>query len=225
MTDPAALKPEKPEKAEKAEKSVDPAEKARLKMEAEQGLLGPADRYKALVNGVKAAQDLLEMGDKKARFALVIMSALNAITVLIVVRGGEGAVPKKGAFATVIAIELGVYAILMVYYVLQAILALRPRGVTPPPLSELPSAVTPGTSMRMLFWADVVARDRAQYGALWREMRMDNLNAELSDQLYALSTISREKYDALERLYVGLMGMTAMLVIVIATMALHRAVG
>jgi hypothetical protein len=27
-------------------------------------------------------------------------------------------------------------------------------------------------------------------------MRMDNLNAELSDQVYALSTISREKYDA-----------------------------
>ena len=50
---------EKPEKADKAEKAL-------RKLEAERGLLDPEGRYKALVNAVKMAQDIIEMGDKKA---------------------------------------------------------------------------------------------------------------------------------------------------------------
>ena len=66
----------------------DKIEKALRKLEESRGLLEPADRYKALVNAVKQAQDLIEMGDRKARFALVIMSVLNAVAVLLVARGG-----------------------------------------------------------------------------------------------------------------------------------------
>ncbi|HEX7938882.1 MAG TPA: hypothetical protein VF483_07790 [Gemmatimonadaceae bacterium] len=220
MTEPIPFKPEKP-----VEKPTDPGEKALRKLEkleAEHGLLGPADRYKALVNGVKAAQDLIELGDKKARFALVIMSVLNAVAVLLVVRGGEGAIPKKGVWAVVVAIELAVYAILTIYFVSQALSALRPRGVTPPPLASLPSTVTPGTSMRVLFYADIIARDPAEYRRLWGNIRMDNLTTELADQLYVLSTINRVKFAALDRLYVGLTVMAVMLAILITTMGLHR---
>ena len=52
MTDALPFKPEKP-----VEKGTDPGEKALKKLEkleAETGLLGPADRYKAQINAVTA---------------------------------------------------------------------------------------------------------------------------------------------------------------------------
>lgn len=78
MTDAANGRDENGSNGGKAEKgdSAEKAEKALRRAEEARGLLDPADRYKALINGVKQAQDLIEMGDRKARFALVIMSVL-----------------------------------------------------------------------------------------------------------------------------------------------------
>jgi len=219
VTEPLPFKPEKP-----SEKGTDPGEKALKKlekMEAETGLLGPADRYKALINAVKATQDLIDLGDKKARFALVIMSVLNAVAVLLVVRGGEAFIPKKGASAILIGFEFATYAIITIYYISQAISALRPRSIRTP-ASEVSNMIEPSKSMRVLFYADVLARDRAEYRQLWSALRMDNLTAELADTLYTLSWISGQKYKALDRLYFGLTVMTVMLALLIATIAFHR---
>ncbi len=214
VTDPNPLKPEK---------SSDPAEKALRKLEAERGLLDPSDRYRALVNAVKAAQDLIELADKKARFALVIMSVLNAAAVLLVVRGGQALLPTSGFFAMLVGLELVAYVVVTVYYISQAISALRPRGVGPPPAHELPSTVEPAVSMRVLFYADVVTRDRASYRELWGQLRMDNLTTELADQLHTLSWINQQKFAALDRLYFGLTVMTVMLAALIGTIEIGRA--
>lgn len=219
MSEPIPLKPEKGD-ADKADK----AEKALRKLEAERGLLDPADRYKALVNAVKQAQDLIELGDRKARFALVVMSVLNAVAVLLVVRGGEALIPTRGPWAVGIGAVLAVYAVTTVFYVAQAISALRPRGVQPPPLSELPATVTPAHSMRVLFHADAAARERAAYRAIWDQLRMDNLNTELADQLHTLSWINQRKYAALDRLYFGLSVMTVMLAVLLAAIGLYHLV-
>ena len=208
----------------KTSEDVRAAEKALRKLEAERGLLDPADRYKALVNAVKQAQDLIELGDKKARFALVVMSVLNAVAVLLVVRGGSSLLPTLGIWAIVIGVELAAYVVVTVYYIAQAISALRPRGVQPPPAHELPSHVTPATSMRVLFHADAAARDRQAYRAIWGEMRMDNLTTELTDQLHTLSLINQRKYAALDRLYFGLSVMTAMLGVILATAGAYHLV-
>ena len=216
MTEPVPLKPEKPS---------DTAEKALRKREAERGPLDPADRYRALVNAVKAAQELIELGDKKARFALVIMSVLNAVIVLLVVRGGEAIIPSSGLLGTIIRLELVAYAVVTVYYLSQAIAALRPRGVRPPPTEELPSSIEPGQSMRVLFYADVISRERAAFRGLWDGLRMDNLTTELVDQLYALSWINHQKFTALDRLYFGLTVMTVMLAVLLGTIALHHVGG
>jgi hypothetical protein len=183
------------------------------KLEAERGLLDPADRYKALVNAVEASQDLI---------ALVIMSVLNAVAVLLVVRGGTVSFPRTGIFGALVPVEFALYAVVTVYYISQAISALRPRGVKPPPSSQLPSQVEAATSMRVLFYADVVARERAEYRELWSNLRMDNLTTELSDQLYTLSVINSQKFRALARLYFGLTVMTVLLAIVIGTVGLAQ---
>lgn len=221
MSEPIPIKPEKGTE-KPSEKATDPSEKARLKLEAEHGLLGPSDRYRALVNAVKATQDLIELGDKKARFALVIMSVLNAVVILLVVRGGDTLIPRAGGYALLIGFEFVAYAVITVYYISQAISALRPRRVPSPPQHTLPAAVEPRISMRVLFYADVLARDREQFRSVWHGVRMDNLTTELADQLYTLSWISGEKYKALDRLYHGLTVMTMMLAALIATIAFHR---
>ena len=203
-------------KPEKYTSDADRAEKALRKM----GVLEPPDRYRALVNGVEAAQDLIELADKKARFALVIMSVLNAVAVLLVVRGGSAVIPRTGILGVLVPIEFATYAVVTVYYISQAINALRPRGVKPPPSDALPATIEPAKSMRVLFYADVVARERDEYRRLWNDLRMDNLTSELADQLYTLSIINGQKYAALQRLYFGLTVMTVLLAVVIATIGL-----
>jgi len=210
-------------KPDKAILEID--EKARKKLEAQHGQLNPEDRYKALMNAMKATQDLIEMADKKVRFALVVMSVLNAVAVLLVVRGGDGLLPKKGVMANVVRFEFVAYVLITVYYFWQAIEALRPRGVKAPMSAEMPSVVEPGKSMRVLFYADIISRTREQYRALWDNLRMDNLCTELADQLYVLSLINRQKYTALAKLYFGLGAMTVMLAIVIGTLGLYKVTG
>jgi hypothetical protein len=212
VTEPIPFKPEK----------TDPGEKALRKLEAERGLLDPPDRYKALVNAVKAAQDLIELADKKARFALVIMSVLNAAALLLVVRGGDPLLPRTGFFGMLVVVQLVAYVIVTVYYISQAINALRPRGVTGTAATGLPSAIDAAVSMRVLYYGDVVARGRAEYREVWEKLRMDNLTAELADQLYTLSWINQQKFVALHRLYFGLTVMTVMLATVIGTIGLSR---
>lgn len=194
------------------------------KLEAERGLLDPSDRYKALMDAVKQSQNLIELGDKKARFALVIMSVLNAIVVLIAIRGGEAIIPSSGLWGLLAGAELAAYVVVTVYYVSQAISALRPRGVGPPP-SALPTEVLPEASMRVLFYADIVGRDRASYRQLWERLRMDNLTAELADQLHTLSWINQQKFSALDRLYFGLRVMTVMIAVLLATLGLYNVGG
>jgi hypothetical protein len=225
MSDAPIAEPSIDAKSEKSEKSekADKAEKALRKLEAERGLLDPDGRYKALINMIKMSQDLLEMGDRKARFALVVMSVLNAVAVLMVVRGGDMVFPQGSALANVVRAEFVVYVVVTIYYVWQAISALRPRGVRIPEASELPTRVEPGASMRVLFYADIIARDRKAYGAIWESLRMDNLTNELADQAYSLAVISRHKYAALDRLYFGLMVMALLLGALIGTIALQRA--
>jgi hypothetical protein len=156
------------------------------------------------------------------RFALLIMSVLNAVLVLLVARAGESFLPTVGPLAVVVQVQLAAYVLVTVFYVLQAIQALRPRGMRPPPGASLPSVIEPGQSMRVLFHADVVARSTTEYRQLWENLRMDNLTTELADSLHTLGRITQKKYEALDRLYVGLIVMSALLAIFLATVGAYH---
>lgn len=216
MVEPA-LPPEPAD--EKDEKDTKRREKEARRLESERGPLDPSLRYRALQNSVEMAQDLIELADRKARFALVIISVLNAVALVLAIRGGEAALPRTGAWARVVQVELALYVVVTVYFIWQAIEALRPRGSAASPGDRLPDTIVPGTSMRLLFHADIVRRDRASYRRLWEELRMDNLIAELADQMHTLGTINATKYAALTRLYRGVSLMTGMLLVTLATVA------
>lgn len=192
------------------------------KLDAERGVPEPAFRYRALQNAVEMTQDLIELADRKARFALVIISVLNAVALVLFVRGGDTLIPRTGLWGIIVQAELIVYVGVTIYYIFQAVEALRPRG-TRMPTDTLPTTVVPGESMRVLFHGDIVRRDRAEYRRIWDALRTDNLNAELTDQLHVLSGINQDKYGALARLYDGVRVMTALLTVTLVTVALSHA--
>lgn len=213
MTEP--LQPPEPPDDKDAKRR----EKEARRLEAERGPLESDLRYRALQNSVEMAQDLIELADRKARFALVIISVLNAVALVLAIRGGEAALPRVGAWARVVQVELAVYVTVTVYFIWQAIEALRPRGTGAGSGDRLPDTIVPGASMRLLFHADIVRRDRATYRRLWEELRMDNLIAELAEQMHTLGSINAMKYAALTRLYRGVSLMTVMLLVTLATIA------
>lgn len=210
------LPPLPPEPAE--EKDAKKREKDAKRLEAERGPLEPAFRYRAMVNAVEAGQDLIELADRKARFALVIISVLNAVALVLVVRGGDALIPRVGAWGLVTQTEIVAYVLVTIYYILMAIEALRPRG-SGPTTDPLPAPGTPRESMRVLFHGDVVRRDRDAFRTVWEELRMDNLNTELADQLHTVSRINQDKYAALAKLYRGVSVMTALLTTTLVTIA------
>jgi hypothetical protein len=210
------MPPLPPEPSE--DKDARKREKEAKRLEAERGPLDPAFRYKALLNAVEAGQDLIELADRKARFALVIISVLNAVALVVVVRGGESFIPRSGVWGALTHVEIVAYVLVTIYYIFQAIETLRPRG-SGPTTDALPTAGAAGESMRVLFHGDIVRRDRVDFRRTWDELRMDNLNTELADQLHTIAQINQDKYAALARLYQGVTIMTAFLTATLVTIA------
>ncbi len=179
-------------------------EKDRRRLEAERGLLEPSQRYRVMNDSVRQAQDLIELADKKVRFALVIISVLNAVLLFVAVQAGPGVLPRTGTWGHVVQVELAAYVVLTFFHLWQAISVLKPRNAPPPAPGSLPTSVSPGVSARVLYHGDVSPRDAATYRQLWDEMRQDSVNAELSDQLLTLARINQAKYAAVSKLYAGI---------------------
>jgi hypothetical protein len=204
------------------EREVQRREKKARRFDKEGGPLSPVMRYRTLIDTLKIEEDFLDLADKKARFALIIMSVLNAVAVLLAVRGGDGLIPKTGPWAAAIQLEIVAYAASTVYYLVQAINALRPRGETGIATVDLPTEVVAGESMRVLFHSHIVRRSREDYRRVWDELRLDNVTAELADQLHIVSKINVQKYAALYRLYQGMKILTGIVGLTLLTIGVHR---
>lgn len=187
--------------------------------ESDAGPMRPELRYRALLSILKMETDFLDLADKKARFALVIMSALNAVALVIVVRGGA-ALAAPGPWALAMRVELALYGAATLYYIRQAIESLRPRGKVGRSAAGLPREIVAGASMQVLFHADIAPREREEFRGLWQHLRLDNLTTELADQLHMVSRINVLKFAALGRLYQGVGVMTVLLTLLLLTAAL-----
>jgi len=170
--------------------------------------LGSWERYRAMVDTLEDANDLIDLADHKARFGLVIMGALNALLLIAGTRPEVGAAIPEG-LRPYAALYLGVYALVAVYFVMQAIESLRPRKAHPN-LHYPGEAFYADFPLGLRFYEDVLERDLEAYRRAWREVHIGQLNAELAVQLHGLARINRAKYAALRRLYAGLQIMTLM---------------
>jgi hypothetical protein len=162
------------------------------------------ERYRALVDANDEAYELIDISNREARFALMLMGALNAGAFVLLTR--------SDAIASLAAREqhwlaglFGGYILMALFFVLQAIEALRPGRIRPT-LSGWPEAAEDRPA-RIRYYEDVITRTSAEHWTAWQEVRLSQLNAELAAQVHSLSVKNHLKHRALKRLYVGLRAM------------------
>jgi hypothetical protein len=171
------------------------------------------ERYRALNDAIDEAYDLIDIGNREARFALILMSALNAVVVVAASRPEVTTAlgQRQRLWA---GVAMGVYALAAVHFMLQAIEALRPGRFSPkfgnwsPDRADYPKKVR--------YFEDVVQRDLESHWQAWREVQVGQLNAELAVQLHGLCVKNQVKRVGLRRLYAGLQIMTLMVVALLA---------
>jgi hypothetical protein len=181
-------------------------EKKRLKkLEAvmETGVLSPWERYRILIDESEHQTDLVEMADRKSRFALVIVATLNTVNFIAVIRPellSGGAIPS----AAVLAFYVTFYTGLSLYLCVQAVGTLRPRlfgssqkrmeNETAVPLSQQVLSI------------NTMTREKVEaYYELWRNAQFGQVNREIAMRVQVTGHIITLKYRALERLYSGLL--------------------
>jgi uncharacterized protein YjiK len=172
------------------------------------------ERYRALTDVVEESLDLVDLADHKARFALVIMGALNALLFVMASQTDTfDAIPITAR--PVMTAFIVVYALVALYFVVQAIESLRPRKAQPR-VSYLEAHGPEDHPVGLRFYEDIVVRSVEDYRTAWRDLRIGQLNAELAVQGHALAQINKAKYGAVRRLYLGLQIMTLMAVVLMA---------
>jgi hypothetical protein len=173
------------------------------------------ERYRALIDVVEDYREQLDAADKKTRFALIIMGLLNAVNFLLVIQsdvfGPTGAVLGRG-----LAVYTALYVFLSLYFFSQAIEALRPRGAK---LFATPAPAEGDAGRRLRSMAHVAQQDPDAHYAFWQTAQVGQLSREVAYQAHALARINVEKYRALERVYRGLVALTALTAVLVTGLA------
>jgi hypothetical protein len=168
------------------------------------------ERYRALNDATDEAYELIDISNREARFALIVMGGLNAVLFVIVTRSdlaGALSPAERSWFGW----ALGLYALLGVYFLIQAIELLRPRRFHPHPHPPARSTDREDFPLGIRYYEDVVLRDVDSHWKAWRDVHIGQLNAELAIQLHSLCLSNQAKHVALRRLYAGLRAMTLLL--------------
>ena len=88
------------------------------------------ERYRALVDASEEAFEIIDIANREARFALIVMGALNAVPLVVVSRADAFSVLSRGEQYVMGGLVLG-YAVLVLTFMLGAIEALRPGRFCP----------------------------------------------------------------------------------------------
>jgi len=170
------------------------------------------ERYRALNDTMDEAYELVGIANREARFAAILMGALNASVVLLVTRP-EVQLTIPPGFKPWMGLVLIVYASVAVYFFLSAIEILRPRRYRPKlDHPDLDAAAKPAG---VRYYEDIILRNAEAHWAAWRNVRIGQLNAELALQVHSLALVNKSKYTAVQRLYAGLRLMTVIVAAVI----------
>ena len=166
------------------------------------------ERYRALIDASDEAYDLIDISNREARFALIVMGGLNALPLLLLTKMDIIEAMTRFERMWMVSFLIG-YAVLLLYFILQAIEALHP-GRFRPSLENWP----PGASdfpIGVRYYEDVIKRTDVEHWAAWQHVRLSQLNAELAIQLHGLALKNDAKHRAVRRLFIGLRAMAFML--------------
>ena len=184
-------------------------EAKRLKWEAKQldgsRTLGAWELYRALNDALDEGHDQFDLSNRDARLALILMGGLNAALVILASqtnRGAELSLVERQIEYGVIA----VYGLFAIVFLLQAIDALRPKHFRPQ-FGKWDDE-RPDHPRGVRYYEDVVLRDTESHWQAWRQVTVQQLNAELAVQLHSLCLKNHARKLALRRLYHSLRVMT-----------------
>jgi hypothetical protein len=170
------------------------------------------ERYRALNDAMDEAYDLFDLSNREVRFALILMGSLNAALALAASRSDFGA-SLSAVELTIEAAAFGIYVVLALGFLLQAIEALRPGQIRPhltgwpPERDDFPKGVR--------YYEDVVERDVKAHWAAWKDVTVDQLNAELAVQFYSLCQKNKKRKLALRGLYRSLRILTILFAVIL----------
>jgi hypothetical protein len=196
------------------EKAAKRAKKAEKLSESRQ--LDPWERYRALNDLLDTYVDMMQIADRKTRFSLVILGALNAVNFLVAARPGVFT-NAQGGVAGWLGIYAAVYITFSLYLLIQAVETLRPRSATF--LGKVEDVA--GGSERLAgvrFIGNARTAAAETYYESWRQVEVGQLNRELALYIQGMARANTEKYVSLNRLYSGLTGLavlTAILVLIL----------
>ena len=150
----------KKDKEKSKEKDKDKDKDKGKKRKKETKRADPWQRYKALHDTLKESQDLVDLADHKARFALIIMGALNAAIIILGSRSDLlASLPPN--LKLWLYVYFGVYATIAIYFLVQAIESLRPRSV--PDLAIKGTVSEKEESLGLRFFVDALRYDLPTY--------------------------------------------------------------
>jgi hypothetical protein len=159
------------------------------------------ERYRALIDASDEAYELIDISNREARFALILMGALNAVALVLLTRADLlSLLPARDRYWMVGLFV--VYVVLAVAFLIQAIEALRP-GRFRPRIWDWNSG-DDDRPAGVRYYEDVIQQTTAEHWKAWQEVRLTQLNAEISVQVHSLSLKNHAKHAAIRRLYGGL---------------------
>jgi hypothetical protein len=180
--------------------------------------LDPWERYRALADHVDHLLDVTELADRKTRFALVILGALNAVNVLIAIRAPQ--IDADGLNPTFIQLYVAGYVIISLYFFVYAIMALRPRAGR---MHRAGETRADGGVPGLRLMDDILATDIDDYYELWRTTEVGQLDREMALQAYLLARANAEKFRAVHRVFHGLLLLVGLTALLVAIIAMHLA--
>jgi hypothetical protein len=166
------------------------------------------ERYRALVDANDEAYEQIDVTNREARFALILMGALNAVVLVLLTRAEALSALTATERYWVVGLFVG-YVVVAIGFLLQAIEALRP-GRFRPRLWDW----THGETCRpagVRYYEDVIKKSASEHWQAWQNVRLTQINAEMSVQLHSLSLKNQYKHLAIRRLYTGLRAMAVLL--------------
>ena len=193
-----ALKPNK--KAEKRRLK-------KLKQRLESDPLNAAQRYRALIDLLEQFMDIAELADRKTRFALVILGALNAVNLLLIGRS-ELIFGSPTELTGWIALYAGIYIALSLYLVVQAINTLKPRMSRIKNYAEQEAATENNAAEdapRLRFVHNVVRLGLDEYYSKWHSASFAQVNRDVAALIRVNAMVIDAKYQTLSRLFSGLL--------------------
>jgi len=180
--------------------------------------LDPWERYRALIDIYDAFFDMNELADRKTRFALIMMGALNALNVILATQQIFG--DLTAGIGPIVGLYFMAYAALSLYFFIHAIATLRPR-ISMFPAGRPEAGARPG----LRFIGDVVAAAGDEYYQRWTNVQVGELCRETAQHVQVVARVTDAKFKALNRVYNGLTAMTTLSALMVIGVALYRLIG